>query len=176
MKILLGILLLITSVVAAYFSSAWFSPHMQTDEQLRIVFLKHRESFSRLQQFFMDDSSLLYASPQTLYRNNVREAVSGFEPYEGYRSDFERTEILFGGRSGVLDLEFLEFPTYWNKLEGGDFSQQPYEVKGYVLMLSPADKVIAVLGSGKNTYGNAEFKQIEGQWYIYRGIEVSKPE
>jgi len=41
-------------------------------------------------------------------------------------------------------------------------------------MISPPEKVQELLDL-EGRYGT-KFKQIEGQWYIYHGIRVSKPE
>ena len=173
MKILIGIILL-TAGLSVYFLPGWLSSRMPTDEELTTRFFKERDSFDKLGRLSIDDTTLFLARPDSLNRLVGREVVSE-TPSDVYKSAFERTGILSEMRSGVLYLDFIKFPTYDVKLQGGDFSQTNYEEKGYALMTSPPEKVQEILGS-ENTYGNADFKQIEGQWYIYHGIFVSKPE
>lgn len=160
MKIFIGISLLMAGGLSVYFLPGWLSPRMPTDEELTTRFLKERESFDKLGRLLIDDTTLFLARPDSLNRLVEREVVSETPSVE-YKSAFERTRILSGMRSGVLYLDFIKFPTYDVKLEGGDFSQTNYEEKGYALMLSPPEKVQEILGS-KNTYGNADLKQIEG--------------
>ena len=174
MKILIGIILL-TAGLSVYFLHGWLTPRMPSDEELKTRFLKDRDSFTKLGQLFIDDKNLLFASPQKLHRLVGYGLVSNSEPSDEYKTAFDRIGTSFVSPSGVLYIEFIKFPAYRMELEGGDFSQTNYEEKGYALMTSPPEKVQEILVS-ENTYGNADFKQIEGQWYIYHGIWVSKPE
>lgn len=174
MKILIGIALLTVGGLSVFFLSSWLSPRLPTDEELTTRFFKERDSFDKLGRLLIDDTTLFLARPESLNRLGGREVVSE-TPSDEYKAAFERTGILSGRRKGVLYLDFIKFSMYRMELEGGDFSQTNYEEKGYALMLSPPENVQEILGLGK-TYGNMEFKKIEGQWYIYHGIIVSKPE
>jgi len=171
MKIAIGIILL-TAGLFVYFLPGWLIVRMPTDEELTTRFFKERDSFDKLGRLLIDDTTLFLARPDSLNRLVGREVVSE-TPSDVYKSAFERTGILSGTSYGPPNLNFIKFPVYDVQLDGGDFDQTDYVEKGYALMLSPPENVQKILG---RSYGNTTFKQIDGQWYIYHGIFVSKPE
>lgn len=174
-KILVAVVFFFTSIFAVSFLLGWISPPMQTDDELAARFLKERRSFEILADSFAGDSTLLFASNSKFYRNHGGGLVTESKPSDLHLIALRKTGVLSGYRGGVLDIEFLSFPTYRIELDGGDLSQTNFEEKGYAFMLSATGKVDEILADG-GTYGNFDFRRIEGQWYIYRGIRVSKPE
>lgn len=153
--------------------NSWQS-NRQSDEAMKTAYTRHRDSFAKLERLFTADPDLLLASPSRLHRV-ANGLPSESRTTDEYRSSFEQTGVIFGARDGVIDLEFLSFTTFRIQLDYGDFSEQSFEEKGYAYILESDEKIRDLLGTGK-TYGNTEFSHIEGHWFIFHRIKVSKPE
>lgn len=83
--------------------------------------------------------------------------------------------MLSGSRGGVLDLQFVSFPTYWAELRSGDPNEVSVEEKGYALFLTPEPAVQQSLDTGR-PYGGVEFIYLDESWYLYHRFLVVKPE
>jgi hypothetical protein len=168
------VLLLTGLVVACLSFNLLRDSGTQTDQELKTGFMKNRDSFSKLEQLFTNDPTLFgISSSESFRRIDGRISITKLTDNEQFISD--QISIGSGSRDKVSDFDVIYFPQSMSKLEGGDFSQEFYEQKGYVLMLSPDDKAQNFLGV-KKTYEGVEFRQLEQNWYIYQRTVVVKPE
>ncbi len=153
-KFLVIPILLAAAFIFAYFSSDliryWTKP---SEEKLKTVFAKNRDSFTKLEQLFMDDQTLYFASSSNFRRSDLQGSFSDRDPSEEYRSIFEQTGITSGSRSKELDIAFLSFPTFFHTLDGGDIYERYIEEKGFAFILEPDEKVRNMLGTGRDYRG-----------------------
>jgi hypothetical protein len=176
-KIFVGILLLILTLVAIYFSSDLLrSFGMRSDEELKIVFAKHPDSFGSLERLVLNDPTLFYVSESEFFRRDDVGIISRSKTTDEYRAVFNQIEVLTrGSKDKVSDLAFFAFPSSMIPVDRSDPNQSLFQEKGYALILAPDEHIAELLGTGK-VYGNIEFKQIAQRWYIYKRAVVSKPE
>lgn len=154
-------------------------PSDETDEELIERFFTHRAEFDQLANLLLDDHSLRFVSRDTFHRLRDGKGIDSV-PSENIQHLFDVTGVRTGIRDGVLDITYLAFPTSITPLATGEESLERLSEKHGYAYLTISDKVAGeIFGSkagSKIVYGNADFTRIDGRWFIFRAVSVSKPE
>ena len=154
-------------------------PSTETDEELIERFFTHRAEFDQLANLLLDDHSLRFVSRDTFHRLSAGKGIDSV-PSDNIQHLFDIAGVRNGIRDGVLDITYLAFPTSITPLATRVESLEKLSEKhGYAYLVTfdeTTSEVFRSKAGSKIVYGKTEFTPIDGRWFIFRAVSVSKPE